>query len=225
MEIAQRRKVAVIEDSAQSIGAKHRGKSAGQYACMTTFSFYPSKNLGAFGDAGMLVTDIDALADQCRILRTHGAEPKYYHKFIGGNFRIDAIQAAVLRVKLKHLEAWSEGRRRNAATYDRLLADLPIARPSIYSHNQSIYNQYTIRIPGGRRDAVQKRLGELSVGSEVYYPLPLHMQECFAYLGRKKGDFPVSEQAALEVLSIPIYPELTGEQMQAVANALTQALS
>jgi len=224
MEIARRHKVAVIEDSAQSIGARHNGKAAGQYACLTTFSFYPSKNLGCFGDGGMLVTDNDALAERCRILRVHGSEPKYYHKFIGGNFRLDAIQAAVLRVKLKHLDAWSEGRRCNAATYDRLLADLPITRPVIYPHNQSIYNQYTIRIPGGRRDAVQKRLGEMGVGTEIYYPLPLHMQACFAYLGRKTGDFPVAEQAALDVLSIPIYPELTSEQMQAVAGALAEAL-
>jgi len=225
MEIARRRKIAVIEDSAQSIGAKHRGKAAGQHACMTTFSFYPSKNLGCFGDGGMLVTDIDALAERCRILRVHGSEPKYYHKYIGGNFRLDAIQAAVLRVKLKHLDSWSEGRRKNAANYDRLLDGLNLTRPVIYPHNESIYNQYTIRIPNGRRDAVQKRIGELGVGSEIYYPLPLHLQECFAYLGHKPGDFPVSEQAAREVLSIPIYPELTGEQMQAVANTLSQALT
>ena len=224
MDIARKHGLKVIEDSAQSIGAKHHGKAAGQWADLTTFSFYPSKNLGCFGDGGMIVTNDDALVERCRILRVHGAEPKYFHKWIGGNFRMDAIQGAVLRVKLKHLDKWSDARRRNGARYDQLLAGLNVTRPVIYPHNESIYNQYTIRIGGGRRDAVQKALAAAHIGSEIYYPLPLHLQECFAYLGYQPGSLPVSEQAAKEVLSVPIYPELTDQQMQSVATALGEAL-
>lgn len=225
MQIARRRGIPVIEDAAQSIGAMHHGRRAGQFADLTTFSFYPTKNLGGFGDGGMIVTDNDALAERCRILRVHGAEPKYYHRFIGGNFRLDAIQGAVLRVKLKHLDAWSEARRRNAAIYDRLLADVPVGRPVVYPHNVSIFNQYTLRVPGGRRGPLQARLSAAGIGTEVYYPVPLHLQECFAYLGYRTGDFPVSERAAEEVISLPIYPELTEAQIQTVAAAIREGQS
>jgi dTDP-4-amino-4,6-dideoxygalactose transaminase len=223
MALARKRGVAVIEDSAQSIGARHHGRRAGQLADLTTFSFYPSKNLGGFGDGGMIVTDDDRLAELCRILRVHGSEPKYYHKFIGGNFRLDALQAAVLRVKLRHLDDWSEARRRNARRYDEMLAGADVVRPVTLTHNESIYNQYTIRIRGARRDAVQRNLTEMGIGTEVYYPVPLHLQECFAYLGCKQGQFPESERAAAEVLSIPIYPELSEAQIQAVATAIRKS--
>ncbi|MCZ6682095.1 MAG: DegT/DnrJ/EryC1/StrS family aminotransferase [Planctomycetota bacterium] len=224
-EIARHRKLRVIQDSAQSLGAKHHGKTSGRFADLTTFSFYPTKNMGAFGDAGMVVTDDAALAERCRILRVHGAKPKYFHHFIGGNFRLDALQAAVLRVKLRHLDKWSDGRRRNAAQYDTLLAGLSdVITPSVSDYNESCFNQYTIRITGGRRDAVRKNLQEMGIGTEVYYPLPLHLQKCFAYLGHQEGDFPESERAAKEVLSIPIYPELTDAQIDAVCAAIKKSL-
>jgi len=226
MELARSRRLVVIEDSAQSIGAQHHGEPAGRFADMTTFSFYPSKNLGGFGDGGMIVTDDDALADRCRILRVHGAEPKYYHRHIGGNFRLDALQAAVLQVKLRHLDAWSAARRRHAECYDALLADVPGAvTPVIGSDNVSIYNQYTLRIGGGRRDAVRACLREQGIGSEVYYPVPLHLQACFQYLAYDAGRLPVSEQATQEVLSVPIYPELTDGQIETVATAIRNAVA
>lgn len=224
-EIAHRRNLRVIEDSAQAIGGKHHGETSGRFADLTAYSFYPSKNLAGFGDAGMVVTDDAALAERCRILRVHGAEPKYHHHFIGGNFRLDALQAAVLRIKLPHLDRWSEARRRNAAKYDALLADVPgVVTPLVAEHNEPIYHQYTVRISGGRRDAVRKNLQEAGIGNEVYYPIPLHLQKCFAYLGHKEGDFPESERAAREVLSIPIYPELTDAQIEIVSTAIKKSL-
>ncbi len=224
MEIARERDLFVIQDSAQTIGGTHHGKKSGQFAQITTFSFFPSKNLGGFGDGGMVVTDDDALAEQCRILRVHGSKPKYYHHVIGGNFRLDALQAAVLRVKLKHLDAWSQKRRRNAAYYDCRFVGTPVVTPAILNYNESIYNQYTIRIGNGKRDAIESALKARGIGCEIYYPVPLHLQKCFAYLERKAGDFPHSEAAAKEVLSIPIYPELTQAQMDAVAAAVLESV-
>lgn len=218
-EIAARHDLTLIEDAAQSIGATRHGKKAGQFGGLCCFSFFPSKNLGGFGDGGMVVTDDDDLAHRCRILRNHGAEPKYYHKLIGGNFRLDALQAAVLNVKLDHLDAWSQARRDNAARYDRLLADLPVGLPVIADGNTSIFNQYTIRVPD-RRDELRRHLLDHRIGCEVYYPVPLHLQNCFAELGGKPGDCPEAEAAAREVISIPIYPELSEAQQAYVAETI-----
>ncbi|MFH0980931.1 MAG: DegT/DnrJ/EryC1/StrS family aminotransferase [Planctomycetota bacterium] len=223
MEIARRHHLVVIEDAAQSIGAKHHGKKAGHYAHLTTFSFFPSKNLGGFGDGGMIVTADAGLAEKCRVLRMHGETKKYHHRFIGGNFRLDALQAAILRVKLRHLDAWSAKRRANAAYYDEKFANTPVVTPTVYDFNESIYNQYTVLIPNDRRDAVQAHLTESGIGCAVYYPIPLHLQECFAYLGCREGDLPNSEATAKEVLSLPVYPELTNAQKDTVVAAVLEA--
>ncbi len=217
--IAAKHGLTLIEDAAQSIGASRNGRKAGQFGGMCCFSFFPSKNLGAFGDAGMIVTDDADLAEKCTILRGHGAKPKYYHKIIGGNFRLDALQAAILSVKLKYLDGWSAARRRNAERYGELLAGCSVVLPKVRPGNVSIFNQYTIRA-GDRRDALRDHLQQKKIGCEIYYPLPLHVQECFAYLGGKPGDCPAAEKAAQEVLSIPVYPELTIEQQRYVANAI-----
>lgn len=180
-----------------------------------TLSFFPSKNLGAFGDAGMIVTNDEKLAHECRLQRNHGAEPKYYHARIGGNFRLDALQAAVLRVKLPHLNDWSSARVRNAKQYDELLANTPVKRPVIADGNVSIYNQYVIAAP--KRDELRKYLADRGISTEIYYPVPLHLQECFAQFGGKPGELPNCEKAAREVLALPIYPELTEGQIERVA--------
>ena len=223
IKLASRFGLAVIEDAAQAIGAEcpgeRRAAGIGDIGCL---SFFPTKNLGAFGDAGMCVTNDDALAAKLRVLRVHGGEPKYYHALIGGNFRIDEIQAAVLLVKFAHLEDWHRGRQRNAAYYDRAFAKAgiaaqvvtPTARPG-YRH---IYNQYVIRVPD--RDRLRAYLGEQGVGTEIYYPVPLHMQKCFAYLGYKPEDCPESAKAASETLALPIYPELEEQQLQYVVDTV-----
>ena len=223
LAVAQQCGIAVIEDAAQAIGATYRGRQAGTMGTAGCFSFFPSKNLGAFGDAGLLTTNDDALAHEVRLLRNHGAEPKYLHKRIGGNFRLDALQAAVLRVKRPHLEAWTAGRRRNADRYDRLFAEsgAPVTRPARAPECGHIFNQYVIRV--ARRDAVRAALDERGVGSEVYYPVPFHLQECFAPLGCRRGDFPRAEAAAAEVLALPIYAELTEAQQRTVVDAVAAA--
>lgn len=209
----------VVEDAAQAIGAKRNGKPACAHGFAGCLSFYPTKNLGGFGDGGAICTNDDDFAEKCRLLRVHGSGTKtYYHKFIGGMFRLGAIQAAVLDIKLRHLNSWHEGRRRNAALYDQLLKDTSIKTPKIDPENWSIYNQYVIRTKD--RDGVKKSLAEAGVGSAVYYPVPLHLQECFAYLGHKPGDFPISEQACHEVLALPIYPELREDEIRYVAEQL-----
>lgn len=210
---------AVIEDAAQTIGASRmidgRRVMAGEAATIGTFSFFPSKNLGGYGDGGMAVTQDDVLFDLLMKLRTHGGRKTYYHEIVGYNSRLDALQAAVLRAKLPHLEGWSAGRRRNAAYYDAAFADVAdIVTPYIEPANTSIYNQYTIRVPN--RDALQEHLKSKGIGSSVYYPLPLHLQPCFSYLGYREGQCPESERAAREVLSLPIYPELTTTQLDEV---------
>jgi dTDP-4-amino-4,6-dideoxygalactose transaminase len=220
--LAERFGLALIEDAAQAIGSECPGeRRAGGIGDVGCLSFFPTKNLGAFGDAGMVVTNDDALAERMRILRVHGGEPKYYHSVVGGNFRLDEIQAAVLNVKLPHLEDWHRGRQRNAAYYDRAFAAsgaaqvvTPTARPG-YRH---IYNQYVIRVPD--RDRLRAYLGEQGVGTEIYYPVPLHMQKCFAYLGHKPEDCPESAKAAGETLALPIYPELEERQLQYVVDAI-----
>ena len=223
-DIAERRGLVVIEDAAQAIGAKRRGHAAGTMSLSGCLSFYPTKNLGAFGDAGAILTNDEKFAETCRLLRVHGSGHQYYHRMVGGMFRLAAIQAAVLSVKLKYLQAWHDGRRRNAALYDRLLAGSDVVTPHIDEGNWSIYNQYVVRIGGGRRDAVKKRLAERNVGSAIYYPLPLHMQECFHYLGVKEGDLPETERACKEVLALPIYPELTEQEIRYVAKELLAAV-
>lgn len=218
------RGIAIIEDAAQSIGAKYKGKRVGQTGGhIVTFSFFPSKNLGCLGDGGMCVTDDEALAQRMAILRNHGAEPKYYHQLIGLNSRLDALQAAALRVKLRHLEEWHAGRRANAADYDAKLADVHgLTVPRIHPDCWTIYNQYTLRIGDGRRNDVMDGLKARGIGCEIYYPVPLHLQQCFKNLGGREGDCPQAEAMASDALSIPIYPELTEAQRDEVVGALQE---
>jgi len=236
LEVARRHGLSVIEDAAQAIGAEYKGRRAGSMGTCGCFSFFPSKNLGAAGDGGMITTNEDRLAEMCRVMRDHGSKPKYYHKYIGGNFRLDAIQAAVVLVKLRHLEAWHQARQAHAAYYDRRFAGCEaVVTPYVEPHNRMIYNQYVIRIradrgqadpacqPAGRRDGVMAYLEKRGIGHAIYYPVPLHLQECFADLGYREGDFPESERAAKEVLAIPVYPELTEPQQDEVAGAVLEA--
>jgi dTDP-4-amino-4,6-dideoxygalactose transaminase len=221
--IAQQHGLKVVEDAAQAIGAKRNGIAACAHAFAGCLSFYPTKNLGGFGDGGAICTNDDAFAEKCRLLRVHGSGTKtYYHKFIGGMFRLGAIQAAVLDIKLKYLDSWHEGRRRNAAIYDKVLKGSKVGTPKIEPQNWSIYNQYVVRVKD--RDGVKAKLAEAGVGSAVYYPVPLHLQECFAYLGHKAGDFPESERACGEVLALPVYPELKEEEVRYVADQLLKAV-
>ena len=226
LEAAERHGVPVIEDAAQAIGAAYKGHRAGSMGKAGCFSFFPSKNLGAFGDAGLLTTGDEAVAREVRLLRNHGAEPKYFHERIGGNFRLDALQAAVLRVKLPHLEGWSARRRENADRYDRLFAESSaadrITRPARHSDCRHIFNQYIVRVP--RRDAVRARLEAAGIGTEIYYPVPFHLQACFAPLGYRRGDFPAAEAAAAETLALPIYSELTEAQQREVVAAVAAAI-
>jgi len=219
MAIAKKHGLYVIEDGAQAIGAQYKGRKAGAIGTAGCFSFFPSKNLGGLGDGGMIVTQDAALADRLAQCRNHGMKPQYFHKWVGGNFRLDTLQAAGLLVKLPHLEAWSAKRRANAKRYDELLAGIDeVTTPAVRNFNVSIYNQYCIRVP--RRDALQRHLKDAGVGTAIYYPLSLHQQECFATLGYRKGDFPESEAAAAESLALPIYPELTDEQLRHVAGQI-----
>ncbi len=219
MAIAQKHGLAVIEDACQAIGASQHGVRAGAIGTTGCFSFFPSKNLGGLGDGGMITTQDAALAERLRAYRTHGGTTTYYHDYVGGNFRLDTLQAAGLLVKLPHLEGWSEKRRANAARYNALFADTPAVRtPAVHPGNVSIFNQYVIRVPA--RDQLRQHLNEQGVGHSVYYPLSLHQQPCFAGLGYQAGDFPESERAASETIALPIYPELTDEQIVYVADAV-----
>ena len=218
LELAASRSIPVMEDAAQSIGATHHGRRACSMGRLGTLSFFPSKNLGGFGDGGMIATNDQALAHRCRILRNYGAEPKYHHKHIGGNFRLDALQAAVVRVKLKRLDDWSKRRAENARRYDQLFAGSVVRTTAIAAGNVSIYNQYVISVP--RRDALREHLKNGGIGTEVYYPVPLHLQECFAELGGRPGDLPNCERAAREVLALPIYPELRPADQERVAERI-----
>ena len=224
LAVAARHGIPVIEDAAQAIGATYKGRPAGGIGAVGCFSFFPSKNLGALGDAGLLTTNDTALAHKAALLRNHGMEPKYYHHIVGANFRMDAIQAAVLRVKAPHLTAWTEARRMNAQRYARLFHEagvedrvtLPV-EPAGYRH---IFNQFVIRTAG--RDGLKAYLDRKQIGNEIYYPVPFHLQPCFAYLGYRRGDFPVAERAANESLAIPIYSELTTEQQQTIVEAIAE---
>jgi dTDP-4-amino-4,6-dideoxygalactose transaminase len=222
MSIAKKHNLFVIEDAAQSIGSIYKGKKAGSIGTVGCFSFFPSKNLGGIGDGGMVVTNDEKLAVKMRLTRDHGQNPTYYYKFVGGNFRLDAIQAAALLVKLPYLEQWSQARRKNAEYYNKKFAGSAVKTPFISPDCVSIYNQYVIRIP--RRDELAKHLKENNIGCAIYYPMPLHLQECFAYLGYKQGDFPESEKAAKEVLALPIYPELTDEMKNCVVQTVLEAI-
>ncbi|MCK5270432.1 MAG: DegT/DnrJ/EryC1/StrS family aminotransferase [Sedimentisphaerales bacterium] len=218
MTLADKHGLAVIEDAAQSITSTYKGKKAGSIGTTGCFSFFPSKNLGGIGDGGMIVTNDEELYDRLVIMRNHGMNPKYYYKFVGANFRLDPIQAVALLVKLPYLDQWSESRRQNAEYYNNKFAGTAVQTPYISPDCVSVYNQYCIRVP--RRGEVVAHLRENNIGCDIYYPLPLHLQECFAYLGYKKGDFPESEKAAQEIMALPIYPELTNEMKDTVANAI-----
>jgi len=215
-------RLTVIEDAAQSIGARDDlGRVAGTIGDIGCYSFFPSKNVGAFGDAGMAITSNPALADALRLMRTHGSKPKYYHHVVGGNFRLDAIQAAVLRVKLKYLPRWTTQRRANAQRYRRLFGATRLSEHVILPDDQGghIYNQFVIRCQD--RDSLQLFLREHGVGTEIYYPIPLHLQPCFGSLGYKEGDMPHAEAAALDSLALPIYPELEEPAQQYVVDQIS----
>jgi dTDP-4-amino-4,6-dideoxygalactose transaminase len=243
MAIARKRNIKVIEDAAQAIGVQYEdGKYVGTIGDIGCFSFFPSKNLGCFGDGGLVTTNDDYLSERLRILRVHGGEPKYYHKVIGGNFRLDALQAAIINVKLPHLNSWSEKRRKNAAAYTKLFVARELAAEegktnfdnknkvllpkAVYKDNVDlvknyhIYNQYIIRVE--KRDELRRYLAEKEVSTEIYYPVPFHLQECFSYLNHKLGDFPFSEQAANTSIALPIYPELTDEQITYVVDMINE---
>jgi dTDP-4-amino-4,6-dideoxygalactose transaminase len=230
LKIAEAHQLPVVEDAAQAIGAQYsNGKRAGSLGHLGCFSFFPSKNLGGLGDGGMVTTNDPALAQKVEILRVHGGMPKYYHKVIGGNFRIDSLQAAALNVKLNYLDDWTKKRQENAKTYidlfkkSGLVKQVGLSLPDAVHEKTGvlhyhIYNQFVIRVTG--RDLLRKYLMEKGIGTEIYYPVPLHLQECFGYLGYKAGDFPEAERAAHSTLALPIYPELTREMQEAVVNAI-----
>ncbi len=232
MQIARRYKIPVIEDAAQSLGSEYKdGRRAGTLGDIGCFSFFPSKNLGAMGDAGLVTTNDERLFEKLKMMRVHGAQQKYYHKFIGGNFRIDTIQAAVLDVKLPYLDGWTASRQRNALRYEKMFEEsgligegLVMPPSAVYKKynikHYHIYNQFILRVKN--RDNLKKFLDENGIGNDVYYPVPFHLQECFAYLGGKKGDCPNSEKAADEVLAIPVYPELTEEQQRYVVDKIKE---
>ena len=240
LELGRELGVPVIEDAAQALGARDvQGAKAGSRGTIGCFSFFPTKNLGAFGDGGIVTTNDAELAERIRILRVHGGHPKYFHKYVGVNSRLDALQAAVLRVKLRHLEGWHEGRRKNAAYYDKAFAEagatpsgtpspsgrIPLHTPRPPSTQaRPIYNQYVIRVAANLRDGLRDQLKERGVGTEIYYPLGLHMQECYSYLGYSEGQLPETEAAARETLALPIYSELTREQLDHVIESVLTSL-
>ncbi|MGD0517374.1 MAG: DegT/DnrJ/EryC1/StrS family aminotransferase [Thermoguttaceae bacterium] len=218
--LADAAKTPMIEDAAQAIGAEWEGRRAGSLGAIGCISFYPTKNLGGAGDGGMLTTDDDALAERLRLLRQHGMNPRYYHKVVGINSRLDSFQAAVLNVKLPYLDEWTALRQANAARYEELFIgaglDRVLTLPRALANCRHVWNQYVIRVPDGRRDTLRESLAKAKIGAEIYYPLGLHDQECFRYLGYKPGDLPETDRAAREVLALPIFPELTAEEQQLV---------
>ena len=218
--VCDKHQVFLIEDAAQSIGSEWEGRRSGSMSDFGCFSFFPSKNLGGAGDGGMIVTQNADLAGKVRLLREHGSKPKYYHALVGTNSRLDALQAAILRVKLRHLDRWSEARARNAALYNSLFEGSRVVRPWHDPRTRHIYNQYVIRVP--KRDALRAFLTERGIGHEVYYPVPLHLQQCFSSLGYKEGDMPNAEAAARETIALPIYPELAEEMIRYTAAAVRE---
>lgn len=223
LEIAHANGLMVIEDAAQAIGAVYKGKNAGSLGDVGCFSFYPTKNLGGYGDGGLVTTNNDKLAESVKILRVHGSKPKYYHSYIGINGRLDAIQAAVLSVKLKYLNGWSEKRRVIAAYYNEHLKGLPIRLPQSEPHNIHIFHQYVIAT--SKREALMKYLESQGIETAIYYPVPLHLQECFEYLGYKKGALPESERASNETLALPVFPEITQEEQDYVIRHIKNFIS
>lgn len=226
IELERQTGVPLVEDAAQAIGAEDAGRRAGSMSRVGCFSFYPAKNLGACGDGGMMVTNDDTLAERLRVLRVHGETSRYHHKFVGINSRLDGIQAAILRVKLPHLNSWSDTRARNAARYVELFdeADLPdhITLPHTRENVRHIFNQFVIGVNESKRDALVEHLCAANIGTAIYYPVPLHLQECFAFLGYKMGDFSHSERAARETLALPIYSELTRDQQAYVVETINR---
>jgi dTDP-4-amino-4,6-dideoxygalactose transaminase len=223
VDLSRRYKLFIIEDAAQAIGAELNGKRAGSFGDLACFSFFPSKNLGGFGDGGMVTTNSTELAERLRLLRSHGFRTKYHNEILGGNFRLDAIQAAVLRVKLKYLDRWTEGRRRNAGMYREMLKAVKTVEPPYeVPDSRHIYNQFVIRSP--RRDRLMNGLKEKGIGCEIYYPVPLPFLPCFEHLGLKGGSFPLSENAAAQTLALPIYPELTPEMIRRVSAEIAAAV-
>ncbi len=224
MNIANRRKLLVIEDAAQAIGAEYQGRRAGSIGHYGCFSFFPSKNLGAAGDGGMVVTNDADQTEKLRSLRNHGAKPKYFHQIIGGNFRLDALQAAVVTIKLRHLDIWTAQRQQNASHYDELFDNSGLVEkgivglPMVSSSSRHIFNQYVIRVP--QRDALRSHLTAANIGTEIYYPRPLHLQKCFANLGYQASDLPNAERAATETLALPIFPELTEDQLRYIVDQI-----
>jgi len=225
-ESARQRGIPIIEDAAQAIGAEDHGRRAGSMGTIGCLSFYPSKNLGGAGDGGMLVTNDLDHARRLHMLRVHGEERKYFHKLVGLNSRLDALQAAVLRVKLPHLDAWTVARQRNAQQYELMFGDAGLSEklglPFVRTGARHIFHQFVIRVRDGRRDALREHLRARGIGTDVYYPVPLHLQECFAFLGYKEGDFPMAEAAAQETLALPVYPELTADQQDYVVSSVAE---
>ena len=215
MDIAKKNDFPVVEDCAQSHGAEYKGKKAGSFGAVSCYSFYPGKNLGAFGEGGMFVTNDESLAEHARVLRDHGSRVRYFHDEVGFNYRMEGMQAAVLRVKLRHIDDWTDKRRKVAAKYHQMLAGLPLKLPKEAPYAKSVYHLYVIR--SDRRDALKKHLDQKGVGNGLHYPVPLHMQKCYANLGYKEGDFPVAERAGRECISLPVFPEMTDEQIEYVA--------
>ena len=218
LEIAEKHNLVVIEDACQAHGAEYKGRKAGCIGNAGCFSFYPSKNLGAYGEGGAVTTDEEAIYEKIRTLRNHGESEKYFHQSIGYNYRMDAFQGAVLRVKLRHLDEWIEARRNNARLYNQLLKETEIITPTEPDFAKSVYHLYVVRVKN--RDALRKCLGESEIGTGLHYPLPIHLQESYHFLGYKKGDFPVSEKISKEILSLPMYPELSDGQIRQVISAI-----
>jgi dTDP-4-amino-4,6-dideoxygalactose transaminase len=224
LKIAEKYNLIVVEDAAQAIGAEYNGMRAGAMGDFGCFSFFPSKNLGAFGDGGIVTTNSEMLYDKLRILRVHGGSPKYYHKMLGGNFRLDALQAAIVSLKLSHLDNWTKARQENARKYRKLFADAgleDIVKLPLEKENRHIYNQFVISLKE-KRDELRLFLNNAKIGTEIYYPVPLHLQESFSYLNYKKGDFPVAEYTASHTLALPIYPELSDDQQVYVVEKIKE---